>query len=300
MSKKLITVVRQQAIGLLALFVALGGTSYAVATGSINSREIKNGSIRSKDIRDGQVSTRDVKNASLLSADFKPGQLPAGPKGPKGDTPAPGPWHEIGAPGEPAFRGGAANTRQLFVCSGPEPQPASCPTYETAGFYKDPFGQVHLKGSIVLGDDTIPFALPAGYRPGKAVVLPITNSRDVPTALIVYDQFVRNHPAERILRNGALLARRRVVPSRALGTSLLGLLARRLGALAAGAQGDEVRGVVCAAFSPRDEVVGLQEWMGHRDIQTTQRYADYCPNPGSAPSSRPHSPRVPIQVTART
>ena len=24
----------------------------------------------------------------------------------------------------------------------------------------------------------------------------------------------------------------------------------------------------------------LQEWMGHRDIQTTQRYADYCPNPG--------------------
>jgi site-specific recombinase XerD len=24
----------------------------------------------------------------------------------------------------------------------------------------------------------------------------------------------------------------------------------------------------------------LQEWMGHRDMQTTQRYADYCPNPG--------------------
>jgi integrase len=24
----------------------------------------------------------------------------------------------------------------------------------------------------------------------------------------------------------------------------------------------------------------IQEWMGHRDIQTTQRYADYCPNPG--------------------
>lgn len=30
----------------------------------------------------------------------------------------------------------------------------------------------------------------------------------------------------------------------------------------------------------------LQEWMGHRDIQTTQRYADYCPNPVSATSSR--------------
>jgi site-specific recombinase XerD len=24
----------------------------------------------------------------------------------------------------------------------------------------------------------------------------------------------------------------------------------------------------------------LQEWMGHSNIQTTQRYADYCPNVG--------------------
>ena len=24
----------------------------------------------------------------------------------------------------------------------------------------------------------------------------------------------------------------------------------------------------------------IQEWMGHKDVQTTQRYADYCPNPG--------------------
>ena len=23
----------------------------------------------------------------------------------------------------------------------------------------------------------------------------------------------------------------------------------------------------------------IQEWMGHKDIQTTQRYADYCPIP---------------------
>lgn len=24
----------------------------------------------------------------------------------------------------------------------------------------------------------------------------------------------------------------------------------------------------------------LQEWMGHKGVQTTQRYADYCPNAG--------------------
>jgi integrase len=40
----------------------------------------------------------------------------------------------------------------------------------------------------------------------------------------------------------------------------------------------------------------LQEWMGHRDIQTTQRYADYCPNPGERRSSRRHSREVPIRV----
>ena len=47
----------------------------------------------------------------------------------------------------------------------------------------------------------------------------------------------------------------------------------------------------------------LQEWMGHRDIQTTQRYADYCPNPGErsvveaafARGSNPGSnPRTPV------
>ena len=31
----------------VAIFVALGGTSYAVATGSIDSRELKNNGVRS-------------------------------------------------------------------------------------------------------------------------------------------------------------------------------------------------------------------------------------------------------------
>ena len=67
----------------LAVFVALGGTSYAVATGSVDSREIKNNTVRSKDVR----------NRSLLAKDFKRGQLRAGPTGPKGDK------GDAGAPG---------------------------------------------------------------------------------------------------------------------------------------------------------------------------------------------------------
>ena len=48
---------------LMALFVALGGTSYAVST--IGTKEIKNNSVRSIDVRNGQLTSRDVKRGSL-------------------------------------------------------------------------------------------------------------------------------------------------------------------------------------------------------------------------------------------
>ena len=67
----------------LSLFIVLGGTSYAVSTGSIDSREIKNNTVRSKDIRNNQVRSKDVRR-SLLKKDFKPGQLPAGARGATG------------------------------------------------------------------------------------------------------------------------------------------------------------------------------------------------------------------------
>lgn len=50
---------------LLALFIALGGTSYAVATNSIGTKQIKNNSVRSSDVRNGSLSSRDVKRGSL-------------------------------------------------------------------------------------------------------------------------------------------------------------------------------------------------------------------------------------------
>jgi hypothetical protein len=52
-------------ISLIALFVALGGTSYALATGSVDSREIKNNAVRSADVRNASLTQRDVKRRSL-------------------------------------------------------------------------------------------------------------------------------------------------------------------------------------------------------------------------------------------
>jgi hypothetical protein len=56
-------------VALIALFVALGGVSYGVATGSIDSREIKNNSIRGKDVRNSTLRTQDVRNGTLRFRD---------------------------------------------------------------------------------------------------------------------------------------------------------------------------------------------------------------------------------------
>lgn len=58
-------------ISMVALFVSLSGVSYGVATGSIDSREIKNNEIRSLDIRNNQVRTRDLRNNDVRGIDIR-------------------------------------------------------------------------------------------------------------------------------------------------------------------------------------------------------------------------------------
>jgi hypothetical protein len=100
-------------ISLLALFVALGGSSYAAVTlsrNSVLSSTIKNGQVKSADIATNAVSSTKVKNGSLRTVDFAAGQLRAGPAGPAGATGQAGPAGpkgdkgDKGDPGEPATR----------------------------------------------------------------------------------------------------------------------------------------------------------------------------------------------------
>ena len=58
-------------ISLIALFVSLSGVSYGVATGFIDSREIKNNEIRSRDIRNNEVRTRDLRNNNIRGIDIR-------------------------------------------------------------------------------------------------------------------------------------------------------------------------------------------------------------------------------------
>ena len=78
-------------IATLALFIALGGTSYAAV--KITSRNVVDGSLTGKDIKKRSVQLNRLK-----------GKLPAGARGAKGDTGA------TGAPGSPGAPGAKGDT----------------------------------------------------------------------------------------------------------------------------------------------------------------------------------------------
>jgi hypothetical protein len=69
MSKRLAGYLGRHHVGLLALFLALAGTSYAAASSLLPANS---------------VGTKQVINHSLRKVDFKAGQLPRGPAGPEG------------------------------------------------------------------------------------------------------------------------------------------------------------------------------------------------------------------------
>ena len=58
-------------IACVALFVSLGGVSYGLATGSVDSREIKNNSVRSVDVRNNNLRSKDVRNNTLRTFDIR-------------------------------------------------------------------------------------------------------------------------------------------------------------------------------------------------------------------------------------
>ena len=97
---------------MMALMVALGGTSYAagLAKNSVGSTQIKPKAVKNADLGDSAVTSKKVKNGSLLAADFALGQLPAGAKGDRGLTGPPGTPGTPGAPG-PAGTVGAATVQ---------------------------------------------------------------------------------------------------------------------------------------------------------------------------------------------
>jgi hypothetical protein len=129
-------------VALLALFIALAGTSYAaikLPANSVGTKAIKNGAIHRADLAANAVDSARVADQTLLARDFKAGQLPAGrqgltgPPGPKGDAGATrlvvrtSSGHGIQRtdcqPGEVATGGGAHSPDGYVIASIPASHP---------------------------------------------------------------------------------------------------------------------------------------------------------------------------------
>jgi Collagen triple helix repeat (20 copies) len=94
---------RRHHLALLALFIALGGTSYAAV-------QLPAKSVGAKHLKKGAVNSIKVKDGSLRAKDFASGQLRRGPRGAPGAVGPAGPSGATGPAGA-AGRGGPVGPR---------------------------------------------------------------------------------------------------------------------------------------------------------------------------------------------
>jgi hypothetical protein len=143
------------AVSLLALFIALGGTSYAVINlpaGSVGNRELKRDAVTASKIRNRSIGPAE------LTPDAAGRRGPRGPQGPAGtdglpgaagDAVGPEPWQPL------PFAGAWTNYGSGFV---------------GGAYRKDPHGRVYVRGLVTknggspVSGDVIAI-LPPGYRP---------------------------------------------------------------------------------------------------------------------------------------
>jgi hypothetical protein len=111
-------------IASLALFVALGGASYAAVAlpaNSVGTEQLKKSAVSAAKLKRNAVSSAKVKDGSLQRGDFASGTLLQGPQGPQGLQ---GPQGVKGAKGDPGENGapgqqGAPGTARAFAFVNP-------------------------------------------------------------------------------------------------------------------------------------------------------------------------------------
>ena len=143
----------------LALFVALGGSSYAALT--ITGRDVRNGSLTGTDLARGSIGSAEIRNDSIRGVDIRNGTImasdlakplrrdllvgartapavpgPAGPPGPNGE---PGPKGEAGPQGDTGPQGPPGPSDVNAPAAGDSPSNAA--TFSFGGDQRVSIGQ---------------------------------------------------------------------------------------------------------------------------------------------------------------
>jgi hypothetical protein len=99
---------RGNAVAYIALFLSLGGSSYAavqLSPGSVRTRTLANGAVTRAKLASNSVGSTQVANGTLMSKDFKPGQLLQGLKGDVGQSGQAGSAGSAGTAGLAGLKG---------------------------------------------------------------------------------------------------------------------------------------------------------------------------------------------------
>ncbi len=155
-------------VSTLCLILLIGsGAAYAAShlgKNSVGSKQLKKNSVATAKIKNEAVTAAKVKKGTLTGTQINASTLGTVPSATSATSASsasvanslapPEAWHEVGAPGEPAFQTGWENL--------------GSPEHENAAFFKDHEGIVHLKGSVKPGGSGPIFQLPPGFRPAAA------------------------------------------------------------------------------------------------------------------------------------
>ena len=170
-------------VACVALFVSLSGVSYGLATGIIDTREIRNNTIRTQDLRNNDIRAIDVRNSTLRGRDVALNTLTGSDiaESKLKQVPSAASADNASALGGVSASGFVKTNNSPFtglpLATGWEAIAGST----APGYYKDGFGFVHLHGALrQTGVEPIAATLPVGARPGSVKRFPAYSENDVP------------------------------------------------------------------------------------------------------------------------